>query len=297
MGNIPVYNLKSKLGVSLLHRKWNDIEVFVEDKKCSNMWINIINKVMENIANIDNVVQLGNKHEVIKMCKEDDDFDHPKIYIIDGDFDFIFNHTKKIKRLFQLNVYCIENLLFSENAMLEIIFRLESNSNLPKKELKNDLNFPLICEHIKENWNEWYILVLLLKYCNICNIKIKTIPNSTNFMIIDKNNILFNKKKIKGCLNELKENIQKEICDNDFKKNIDLIRDILNKKNINILQVISGKECLIPFIFRILREKYRYRDDMDPLKVELSRYTKFDLNKDFYDSFKQKCLEIINECN
>lgn len=297
MSNIPEYSLKSKLGVSYLKRKWNDIEVFVEDKKCSNMWINIINKVLKNIAKIQTVVQLGNKHEVIKMCNQDNDFSYPKIFIVDGDFDFIFNDSTKHKRLFQLNVYCIENLLFSENAILEIIFRLKSNTNIPKKELKNDLNFLLICKHIKENWNEWYILVLLLKYYNMCNIRTKTIPNSTDFIIFEKNNISFNKKKIKYFLDELKENIQKEICNSDFKKKLDLIQDILTKKKIDILQVISGKDCLMPFTFHILKIKYRYREDMDPLKVELARYTEFDLNKEFYDSFKQKCLKIINECN
>jgi hypothetical protein len=297
MSTIPEYNLKSKLGVSYLQRKWNDIEVFVEDKKCSNMWINIINKVLKNIAIIQTVCQLGNKHEVIKMCNEDNDFSYPKIYIIDGDFDFIFNHSIKNKRLFQLDVYCIENLLFSEKAILEIIFRLKSNSNMPKKELKNDLNFISICKHIKENWSEWYILVLLLKYYNIRNISIESIPNSTRFIIRGRNKIFFNKKKIKDFLDNLKEKILKEICNSDFKKKFDTIHSILIKKKIDILQVISGKECLIPFIFHILREKYSYRGNLDPLKVELARYTEFDLKKDFYDSFKQKCLVIINECN
>lgn len=297
MSNVPKYNLKSKLGVSYLQRKWNDIEVFVEDKKCSNMWINVINKVLKNVAKIQTVVQLGGKHEVIKMCNEDNDFSYPKIYIIDGDFDFIFNNSTKYKRLFQLNVYCIENLLFSENAILEIIFRLKSNTNIPKKELKNDLNFLSICKHIKENWNEWYILALLLKHYNMCNIRIKTVPNSTDFTIIEKKKIFFNTKKIKDSLDELKENIQKEICNSDFEKKFNTIHGILIKKKIDILQVISGKECLMPFIFLILKIKYRYRDDMDSLKVELARYTEFDLNKDFYDSFKYKCLGIINKCN
>lgn len=297
MSSIPEYNLKNKLAVSYLKRKWNDIEVFVEDKKCSNMWINIINKILENIARIDNVVQLGNKHEVIKTCKEDNNFSYPKIFIVDGDFDFIFNDSTKHKRLFQLNVYCIENLLFSENAILEIIFRLKSNTNMPKKELKNDLNFLLICKYIKENWNEWYILVLLLKYYNVCNISTKTIPNSTDFIIVEKNKISFNKKKIEDFLGRLKAKIQKEINNSDFEKKFDAIQGILIKKKIDILQVISGKECLMPFIFRILREKYNYQGNMDSLKVELARDTEFDLNKDFYDSFKQKCLGIINECN
>jgi len=297
MSNIPEYSLKSKLGVSYLQREWNDIEVFVEDKKCSNMWIKIINRILENIAEIQTVFQLGNKHEVIKMCEEDNDFSYPKVYIIDGDFDFIFNRSIKNKRLFQLNVYCIENLLFSEKALLEIIFRLESNSNLSKKELKNDLNFPLICKQIKENWNEWYIFALLLKYYNMCNNGIKSVPNSTDFIIIENNKISFNKKKIKDSLNELKENIQKEICNSDFEKKLNTIHNILIKKKIDILQVMSGKDCLMPFIFLILQKKYRYRDKMDPLKVELARYTEFDLSKDFYDSFKHKCLGIINEYN
>lgn len=296
MSTYPKYNLKSKLGVSLLYRKWNDIEVFIEDETCSNMWVNIINKTLKNIAIIQTVTQLGSKHEVIKACKEDDDFDYPKVYIIDGDFDFIFNHSTKNKRLFQLNVYCIENLLFSEKAILEIIFRLKSNSNTPKKELKDDLNFSSICRHIKENWYEWYILVLLLKYYNMCNIRIESIPNSTRF-ISEKYKVTFNKKKIEDSLGKLKAKIQKEICISDFEKKFGTIQSILIKKKIDILRVMSGKACLMPFIFRILREKYNYQDNMDPLKVELARYTEFDLNKNFYDSFKQKCSEIINECS
>jgi hypothetical protein len=296
MSNIPKYSIKDKKGASFLKRHYNDIEVFVEDKKCSNMWVNLINITLQDIAKIESVTQLGDKLTVIKECKNDNDFSYPKIYIIDGDFDFIFNSKIKNERLFRLNVYCVENLLFSENAFLELIFQLDSNK--PKGTLKEELNFVMICDYLRKNWGEWYLLASIVYYYKIKNIHEELTPNVSQYFQ-NKNRLYecFNCKRIRTKLNKFKKCIENNIGKDELIKKISLVKSILKKKNIDILRIISAKDCLITYILHFLHKNYKYGNTKDVLKVQLAAYTAFDLDKNFYNSFREKCAKILGANN
>lgn len=296
MSSIPKYSIKDKKAASFLKRYYNDIEVFVEDKKCSNMWVNLINATLQDIAEIDSVTQLGDKLTVIKECKNDDDFSYPKIYIIDGDFDFIFNLKIKNKRLFRLNVYCVENLLFSENALLELIFQLDSNK--PKRTLKEELNFVMICDYLRKNWGEWYLLASIVYYYKIKNIHEELTPNvSQYFQKKYRSYECFNCKRICSKLNKFKKCIENNIGKDELIKKISLVKSILKKNNMDILRIISAKDCLITYILQFLRKNYKYGNTKDVLKVQLAAYTTFDLDKNFYNSFREKCAKILGSNN
>lgn len=280
-------------GYAYLYRPYNDIDVFIEDETCKNMWITLINKVLEGIAKIVTVFPLGGKNTVIDACEKDKDYTHPKIYIIDGDFDFIFKKPPKLERLFRLNVYCIENLLFSENAILEVAFH--SVTNIPKIELYKKINFSRLANELREKFKELFInyLIIYRSGCSLKNVGI----NIVNFIKINRKCIKISEEKIFTCINENNIILNQKYGSNDVSKiRQDVIR-ILNQKKVEILQIISGKEILLPYVYHFLRIKFNYRGTINQFKVFLSEYSNFEIESNFNSLFRKKCKKIIKKLN
>jgi hypothetical protein len=283
------YSNRAIKGYSYLYRHYNDIEVFIEDNTCKNMWIIVINKVLEGIAKIETVFSLGGKNSVIDACKKDKDYTHPKIYIIDGDFDFIFKKLPELERLFRLNVYCIENLLFSENATLEVAFH--SDTNTPKIELYKKINFSGLANELREKFKELFINYLII-YRSGDSLK-NVGMNIFNFIKINRKCIKILEKKINNYINKNNRILnQKYGSNNIFKIRQDVIR-ILNQKKVDILQIISGKEYLIPYVYHFLKIKFHYRGTLNQFKVVLSEYSNFEIESNFNSLFREKCKKLL----
>lgn len=284
------YSNSAIKGYSYLYRPYNDIEVFIEDDTCKNMWIIVINKVLEGIAKIVTVFPLGGRNSVIDACKKDEDYSHPKIYVIDGDFDFIFKKAPELDRLFRLNVYCVENLLFSENAILEVAF--QSDTNTPKIELYKKINFNGLANELREKFKELFInyLIIYRSGDSLKNVGI----NIFYFIKINRRCIKILEEKINNRINENNRILNQKYGNNDISKiRQDVIR-ILNQKKVDILQIISGKEYLIPYIYHFLKIKFHYQGTLNQLKVVLSKYSNYEIELKFNSLFRRKCKKLLN---
>ena len=283
------YSNNTIKGYSYLYRLYNDIEVFIEDDTCQNMWIIVINKVLEGIAKIARVFPLGGRSSVIDACKKDKDYSHPKIYIIDGDFDFIFKKPPKLASLFRLNVYCIENLLFSENAILEVAF--QSDTNTSKIELYNKINFNELANELREKFKELFInyLIIYRSGDSLKNVGI----NIHCFLEIKQRCIQILKKEIDNCINENNRILNQKYGSNSILKIRQDVIKTLNQKQVDILQIISGKEYLIPYIYHFLKIKFHYMGNTNQLKVVLSNFSNFEIEPNFKSLFRKKCKKLL----
>src|SRR5271165_5002567 len=65
------------------------------------------------------VNQLGGREKVIDACRLDQqDTGRRKLYLIDGDFNAVLGRRRpRLKYLYQLKAYCVENILLSEDAV------------------------------------------------------------------------------------------------------------------------------------------------------------------------------------
>ena len=222
------YSNRSKKSYSLLLEYYNDIDVYVEDDTCRNMWVSIINSVLEGIARIQTVISLEGKHSVIDACEKDVDYSRPKIYIIDGDFDFIFKEPPKLDRLFRLNVYCVENLLFSKEAIIEVAF--QSDINTPKIKIEEKICFNELVNELVNGFRELFIDYLIIQYLGE-SIK-NTGINIYKFSLINKKCIKIIKKNIDNYINQNNTYLNKKYGSNNIIKIKQDVEKILNQKNI-----------------------------------------------------------------
>ncbi len=118
------YPARAAIALGFLKRSYNDIEVFVEDTACPNMWVRLLEKVIPKGARLSSVNLLGGRDRVIEACALDQNEDgRKKLYIVDGDFDFLTGKgQKRLKFLHRMPCYCVENLLTPLSAVTQAAF-------------------------------------------------------------------------------------------------------------------------------------------------------------------------------
>jgi hypothetical protein len=113
------YSERAARALSRLKRPYNDIDIFVEDTKNKNMWLELLRAALPRHIKLNIINQLGGREKVLIACRLDQREDgRRKLYIVDGDFDFILGLRKpRLKHLYRLNSYCVENILISRSSL------------------------------------------------------------------------------------------------------------------------------------------------------------------------------------
>lgn len=75
------YPARAAIALGFLKRSYNDIEVFVEDTACPNMWVRLLEKVIPKGARLSSVNLLGGRDRVIEACALDQNEDGRKSFI------------------------------------------------------------------------------------------------------------------------------------------------------------------------------------------------------------------------
>ena len=128
---------------SLFYASYNDVDVFVEDtaEESKKIYVEILSRVFEKKLSIDQVFPVGPKPTVIKRCRADQgDRPRPAVYIVDGDYDVLFNvDLPKLKRLYRLDRYCIENYLIDPKAVIDVA--VDEDIRLDEKQVQAKFDF------------------------------------------------------------------------------------------------------------------------------------------------------------
>jgi Protein of unknown function (DUF4435) len=84
------YSREAEPARAYLLKSYNDIDIFVEDASCQNMYVKLFNRILEGKARINQVFPLHSRKNVIERCAADQGFRARKrLYIIDADHDLI----------------------------------------------------------------------------------------------------------------------------------------------------------------------------------------------------------------
>ncbi|MBL3598161.1 DUF4435 domain-containing protein, partial [Rhodovulum sulfidophilum] len=119
----------------------NDIEIFVEDTANLNVWRSIIQKFLPEGVSFYDPIPLGGRKAVLEECRRDQANDgRKKLYIIDADLDLLMGRPKpRLRHLYRLRAYCVENYLIQEDAFLEAAQIIDPN--ISKEDARTLMDF------------------------------------------------------------------------------------------------------------------------------------------------------------
>jgi hypothetical protein len=258
-----------------LLKRYNDIDVFVEDSRGQNVYVKLINRLLEGVAKINTVFPLHSRKNVIEECVKDQvDRARKRIYIIDADSDLIRGKpVPALKHLYRLEVYCSENLLLSENALLTLATECDTSCSWPDAALRLRLR-PLLEGAVE------ILFPLFIAYGIVeeLGLTIHTVGYSVNRLLDNPSdpNTLSRKLTRVRILGVIREIISKSSIAS-YSQGRERIMTYLSSGITDKSIFISGKDYLLKIAWMHLKRNAKFTEPFDVLKVRLAQYCELEL--------------------
>lgn len=271
----PVYKSKIIPTLSIFFRHKNDVDIFIEDSNDQEFYIELFNKLLDG-KRANKIISCGCKTSLIAACENDQNpRNRHRVYVADGDLDLIFSEPRSdLKYLYFLKRYCIENFLFEEESIIEII---HDNTVLERARIKDKLGLIKWLETISKPLIDLFIHYAIshkhglgfkttsFSVFNLCK-KVAKVD------VLDIDAVDARIKELKtGIINEIgEENYLKEIYDLNSQWPISVD---------NLLTIVSAKDYILPLLrarCRKIKGKENFNVGHEAFRLGLSKKNKFE---------------------
>lgn len=248
--SIPKLPDRSLMSMGVLYRDVQDIEVYIEDEAAEIFYCELLNRLGPDIR-IKKVFALRGRNRVIQECdKYSDTF--PALFIIDGDLNWVSGEEfPNMERLFVHQCYCVENYLFCENAMIELI--VESTGKLARDEAKEKLNWTEIRRE-----NQSLLLGMFIEFATAHSLcpEIPTVSRGIDSIYTQQKKgklPIIDPDKVKALMDEIEKLIISQKGLEEYRTKRENIKNRVDSFS-DPFDAISGKSYLIPLQMIILKK-------------------------------------------
>lgn len=270
---------------SIFFRYKNDIDIYVEDNNDEEFYKVLLNRVLETTnLKVDKLISLGNRKNVIDTCLTDQtDRKRKRLYIIDGDLNLILGDIPEINYLYVHKCYCIENYLIDEKAILEILHDNCANQAIDK--IQKTLTF--------NNWLKGIstpLIDLFLHFALAHKFKLRmpTVKGGISNYQCQKNGlVIVDNDKINTKISEIKEELLKQISEEEYN---DLIYNLRQKYSYNVdnlLIMVSGKHFLLPLVQERIKKVDRTNISRETIRLRLAKLCNIDKFNELKETIKK----------
>lgn len=261
------YSPRSARAIGLLKSFYNDIEIFVEDKASPNMHLLICRRVLGDGVRLSSVNPLGGRAAVIEACRLDQAVSSRKrLYVIDGDLDLIMGRTKpRLKHLYRLRAYCVENLLLGQSAVESVC--LQSAPELQPMQIRTALGFATWLAGLAQG------LVPLFKAYAIARAidpTLKTVGTTVHPLCAHQGNRLsLNYRKVFAHIRRLFRQITLAGQRSELRRYRPKVEACCTG-GVSDLRYVSGRDYIFPLLYHRLRAEFGFKGTLEQLKVQLA---------------------------
>lgn len=271
---IPERKDKSHYASSVLFEEFNDIDIYVEDSAhgYEKIFVELFSRVFEGRYKISKVFPLSGRDPVICKCRTSQGkFSRPSLYVVDGDLNLLGGGLNlKLDGLYQLPVYCMENILIDKDAIVEILD--EEEVVRYRHEIEKDFDF--------DGWlglNSTLLAELFTEYfvCHYFCPEQETISYPVNRLVSSDVGVL-DPRKVNEKISELRCLVLERV-DNSvyYAKRIEVKRKFMEDP-LAVLRYSSAKDYLFPLLYT--RSKSVVRMNVEKLRFKLRLAKKCELH-------------------
>ncbi|WP_432669369.1 DUF4435 domain-containing protein [Pseudomonas umsongensis] len=279
---VPVWPASALESVGLLYRPLQDIEIYVEDKDSEVFYLELLSRLMPKGRKIKKVIPLNGRENVVDLCKRYKD-PSPALFLIDGDLDLTLRIREAgIRNLFQLKSYCIENYLFCLYGSREII--VETSGKITRDKAITKAEWSVFFESVADDLRE---LFLVFATARVLAPSLKTVS-------LGYSSISTQKTRKKGRepdlvkISEVIESIRTESLKFTDQITWDLTLKKIRKdaRDIQTIDMVSGKDFLLPMLDMYIRSKGGNTVSTDSLMFRLARHCSVDRLSELGDALQ-----------
>ncbi|RYD59124.1 MAG: DUF4435 domain-containing protein [Sphingobacteriales bacterium] len=267
--------LKYKAGIlptlALFFKNRNEIDIYIEDANDEEFYKALFSRLYDRIYRIDKIISLHCRENVVNACLNDQKpRNRKRVYIIDGDLDLVFdNNPKDLKHLYVLDRYCVENFLFDEEGVVEVLHDIVV---LDKDKIRKALGFSKWLTGLSQS-----LIDLFLHYSisHEHTLGIKTVSTSVGSLCKqDRGMTILDIQKVNSLICTIRDQIITNIGEEEYLQIIHDRRQRWTFTKENLLKVVSGKDYLLPlleFRFKKIKGKESYNLKRESLRLKLAK--------------------------
>jgi hypothetical protein len=264
---------------------YNDIDVFVEDVAAANVYVRLINRVIgKNV--VSSVIALGSRQAVLDACAGDQTTrPRRRLYVIDGDLDLLLGRPKRrLRFLYRLKVYSLENLVATEWAAVHIGQEALPTQSFAQTQaaLQIDAVFSLF---------EATLIPLYVLYATSHKVapSLQTIAYPLQRLLDNQGDPLtLSRTRVRDRMREMLRLLKGLGVSRDrYRKTKASIRRRLVEHSANRLGFLSGKQCLLPAVQLQLRKVAGMQSNATSLMVRLAQHVELDIDPGFARAVKR----------
>lgn len=268
---IPVWSVRARKAKAVFYREWNDIDIFIEDtgKSSKKIFRQILSRCFKDKYRVAEVFPLAGRESVIAACQKDQtDGGHPRLYLVDGDLDLILNAgIAPLKRFFSLPVYCIENVLIDQSAIIEVLYEEDPSSE--HDDLETAFDFESWLQTLDQPLKELFVDYAL---CKEASPDIETVAFKVSQLVSSGDGML-DSAKLRSRVQSIETEILKVISSQKYAERKQAIIDTLKARSLfDVRKIVSGKHYLLPLIRMRMRNIAKIRADNESLNIRLAKY-------------------------
>ena len=247
----------------------NDIEIFVEDTANPNVWLYYIRQHLPTGKSLKSVNVLGSKSAVIAACRLDQaQRTEKRLYLIDGDLDIALGRPKpRLKHLYRLPAYCIENMLLSEDALVSVA--TASDVRITEQNAQTKLDFPAIEQRADDTLVPLFIVYATLKHLAVPE-KIVSLhgrdlyKNSRSSVSLCPNKTFRRSRNLirKACAHSSYRSVKAELAK---------IKSGILQRKLTHREVVSAKDYTLHLIHINMGKLFSLRENFEQFKVRLAQ--------------------------
>ncbi|TIS67990.1 DUF4435 domain-containing protein [Mesorhizobium sp.] len=260
------YSARAARALGFLKRHYNDVEIYVEDTANRNMWLRLLETILPDRVRLSSVNVLGGRNKVLTACKLDQGADgRRRLYIIDGDFDFLHGAKKpKLRNLYRLNAYCVENIILRPESVVEVGFNncTDSSKDLIARRIDFD-------DAIRPHENLLRSLFVIYATVEKLALGLTTVGYSVHRVMTKREGqLLLDPLKLKQRIRSLLKDAVLRVGVRVFST---ARREVgARATGLSLDQMISGKAYLLPIIWYRLRTLSDCSIQIEQFKVQLA---------------------------
>lgn len=259
-----------------LNSSRNDVQIYVEDTSDKNIWRELIKTFLPEGIKFSDPIPLGSRLRVLEECRRDQacNDNRKKLYIIDADLDLLKGKPKpKLKHLYRLRAYCIENYLLNENAIVKLATAIDTNAT--DDEAKSRLDMAAWIRSNEILFKDLFVCYAILN--QVCEHEPTVSLNGQALTKASPRMDVLCPIKTYNRIFRLYRTARTHVT----KERLRELRDkaVQNGARYEVCQFVSGKNYLLPLLITRIKREFGGQIQRGTLKVLLARYTTADVDK------------------
>ena len=240
----PVFPERALPSKAVLYRPLQDISIYVEDEGSEAFYKELFNRLVGEYVKIATVIPLRGRNNVIDKAHGYTD-SHPALFLIDGDLYWVAGLPLPMSpNIYVHSCYCVENYLFCEKAMKEIV--VESLGTVDEEYAQRILEWENIRIRVQEHLVPLFIdFAVTFKLCPA----VETVASGLGCLLTQQKRGLpeIDKNKVNKLRSELRK---KTLAISGVSISMYERERLKIEKRVQLLpdpiDIVSGKDFLIP---------------------------------------------------